>query len=231
MSGFPGAGKDTWLAANYPGPVISLDAIREQIGMPATGDQGAVLQRARLQAKERLSTRKDFAWNATNVSRELRGQVIELAAAYNARVRIVWLEAPRTELWERNRTRPTPVAESVIDRMMERWETPDPWEAHDVRSPRDPDARAERSCDLDELDTRSGRGELLADIWSEAGCGDLGHQQPDTIRGAVQKRHDVAAAIGPVGCAEKLGVEQADRRRGRRDRLAQIQRSSRLYLR
>jgi putative nucleotidyltransferase with HDIG domain len=133
MSGFPGAGKDTWLAANYPGPVISLDAIREQIGMPATGDQGNVLQRARLQAEERLAAHEDFAWNATNVSRELRGQVIELAAAYNARVRIVWLEAPRTELWERNRTRPTPVPESVIDLMMERWETPDPQEAHDVR--------------------------------------------------------------------------------------------------
>lgn len=133
MSGFPGAGKDTWLATNYPGPVISLDAIREQTGVPATGDQGAVLQMARRQAKDRLAAGEDFAWNATNIARELRAQVIELAAAYNARVRIVWLEAPRTELWERNRTRPTPVPASVIDLMMERWETPDPWEAHDVR--------------------------------------------------------------------------------------------------
>ena len=77
-------------------------------------------------------------------------------------------------------------------------------EAHEVRSPRDPHPGAWRSCDLDELDTRPGRGELLADIWSKAGCGDLGHEQPYALRGAVQQRHDVAAAIDAVGRAEKL---------------------------
>ena len=88
-----------------------------------------------------------------------------------------------------------------------------------------------RSCDLDELSARPSCGELLADLRSEPGCGDLSHEQPYTLRCPVQKRDDVAAAIDAVGRAEKLGVEQAERRLCRRDRLAQIERSSGLHLR
>ena len=132
MAGFPGAGKDTWLETNYAGPVISLDAIREETGAPPAGDQGPVIQLARERARERLRLGEGFAWNATNIARELRAHAIELAAAYNARLRVVWVEAPRVELWDRNRNRPKPVPERVIDSMMERWETPDLCEAHDV---------------------------------------------------------------------------------------------------
>ena len=133
MSGFPAAGKDTWLETKYAGPVISLDAIREEIGVDASGEQGKVVQLARERARERLRAGQNFAWNATNISRELRSQVIELAAAYDARLRIVWVEAPRVELWERNRNRPKPVPERVIDSLMDRWETPDLCEAHSVQ--------------------------------------------------------------------------------------------------
>lgn len=132
MAGFPGSGKDTWLAENYPGAIVSLDGIREELGVEASGDQGGVVQLARERARERFRAGDNFAWNATNISRELRSQLIDLAAAYDVRVRIIWVEAPRTELWQRNRTRPKPVPERVIDAMMERWETPDRCEAHAV---------------------------------------------------------------------------------------------------
>ncbi len=133
MAGFPGAGKDTWLETNYAGPVISLDQIREETGASADGDQGPVLQVARQRANTYLEAGESFAWNATNVARELRGPVIDLAAVHGARVRVVWVEAPRVELWERNRNRPKPAPEWVIDSMMERWETPDLCEAHEVQ--------------------------------------------------------------------------------------------------
>jgi putative nucleotidyltransferase with HDIG domain len=132
MAGFPGAGKDTWLDANYAGPVVSLDAIRTETGASATGDQGPVIQIARERAREHLRAGEAFAWNATNIARELRTQAIQLAATYNARLRIVWVEAPRVELWDRNRNRVKPVPERVMDALLERWETPDLCEAHDV---------------------------------------------------------------------------------------------------
>lgn len=133
MAGFPGAGKDTWLASNYAGPVVSLDAIRETTGVSPAGEQGAVVQQAREQAKIHLRAGESFAWNATNITRELRGQVIDLAAAYHARVNVVWVEQPRESLWKQNRERQKPVPEKVLEGLLERWETPDPCEAHEVR--------------------------------------------------------------------------------------------------
>ena len=45
MSGLPGSGKDTWLAANRPDlPVVSLDDVRGELDVDATDDQGEVIQ-------------------------------------------------------------------------------------------------------------------------------------------------------------------------------------------
>jgi predicted kinase len=133
MSGLPGAGKDTWVHSYREGvPVVSLDALRTQLGAGPTGDQGAVLAAAREQAKGYLRAGRDFVWNATNVSRQLRAQCIGLAADYHARVEVVSVEASPGALRERNATRDAPVPPPVLDRLLNRWETPDPTEAHRV---------------------------------------------------------------------------------------------------
>ncbi len=133
LSGLPGAGKDTWLRANLPEwPAISLDAIRREQGISPEADQGPVAQEAKRRARELLRTRTSFAWNATNVTRAMRAQLIELFAAYHARVRIVYLEAPYATLLERNRGRSAPVPEDVIDRMARRFDLPDVTEARSV---------------------------------------------------------------------------------------------------
>ncbi len=133
MSGLPASGKDTWIAANMPGvPVVSLDAIRAELGIAPDKPQGAVIQAARERARQHLRAGEAFVWNATNLSRQIRGSCIDLLADYNARVRIVHLEAPRQELAARNRQRTDPVPDKVIARMLERWETPDLTEAHEV---------------------------------------------------------------------------------------------------
>ena len=133
MSGLPGAGKDTWVDSYRGGqPVVSLDALRTQLGAGPTGDQGAVLAAAREQARTHLRAGRDFVWNATNVSRQLRGQCIGLAADYHARVEIVSVEAGPQALAARNASRVAPVPPAVIDRLVGRWETPDATEAHRV---------------------------------------------------------------------------------------------------
>jgi tRNA uridine 5-carbamoylmethylation protein Kti12 len=58
--------------------------------------------------------------------------VIDLLAAYEARIRIVYVEASRGVYFERNRGRSHPVREDAIERMMDRWEVPDPTEAQQV---------------------------------------------------------------------------------------------------
>ncbi|MQY12757.1 hypothetical protein SRB5_28960 [Streptomyces sp. RB5] len=133
MSGLPGAGKDSWIAANRPGvAVVSLDAIRRELGIAPGAPQRAVAAAAQEAARVHLRRREPFVWNATNVSRQLRDQCTGLIAAYHGRVEIIALEAPPAVLHRRNTDREHAVPRAAVDRMLRRWETPDPTEGHTV---------------------------------------------------------------------------------------------------
>jgi len=133
MSGLPGAGKDFWVAANLPDlPVISLDALRREMKVAPTDNQGPVVSRAREAAREHLRKQRSFVWNATNISRQMRELSVNLFAAYNARVRIVYVEAPEARLFAQNRERADTVPAEVIRKLTARWEVPDLTEAHRV---------------------------------------------------------------------------------------------------
>lgn len=132
MSGLPGSGKDHWIAHNLDLPVISLDALRDELDVAPGGPQHAVIQAAREQARVHLRRGQSFVWNATNLSRELRGRTIELCQAYGARVRIVFLDTPYRRVLRQNREREAQVPVAAIQRMLARWEPPDLTEAHTV---------------------------------------------------------------------------------------------------
>lgn len=133
ISGLPGAGKDTWISEHMPGvPVVSLDALRIELEEEATGSQGRVVQAARERAREFLRRHEDFVWNATNLSRDLRAQLIDLVTAYRAQVRIVYVEASPDALFRQNRDRSNPVPAAAIERMLDRWQVPSPIEAQEV---------------------------------------------------------------------------------------------------
>lgn len=133
MSGLPGAGKDYWIQHHLRGwPVISIDEIRSQLGVAPHHAQGEVVNRARELARDYLQERRNFIWNATNLSRQVRAECVRLFAEFNARVRIVYREVSSDRLYYQNRNRRHRVPASVIERMLDRWETPDRTEAHQV---------------------------------------------------------------------------------------------------
>lgn len=133
MSGLPGAGKDHWITRNGQGlPVVSLDGLREELDVSPAGDQGQVIQAARQQAREFLRAGRDFIWNATNLSAQLRQRTLDLCYDYAADVRLVYVEAPLAEIERRNQARPRPVPAGVVERMLRRWELPDQCEAHEL---------------------------------------------------------------------------------------------------
>ncbi|GAB4207227.1 MAG: AAA family ATPase [Roseiflexaceae bacterium] len=133
MCGLPASGKDTWTRTQQPGwPVISLDAIREELEIEPTEHPGPVAQAAKRRARELLQHGQPFVWNATNITRLLRRQLIDFFSAYGARVRIVCTDAPLATILRRNRARTDPVPERVILRMLEKFEAPDLTEAHSV---------------------------------------------------------------------------------------------------
>ena len=134
LSGLPGAGKDSWIKSNAPAlPVVSLDSIRISLGVDPEDSQAVVIARARQQALEYLRARQDFAWNATNVSRTMRSNLIAWMQPYNPRIKIVYLEAPNFETLKlRNRQRRRPVPEPVLMRLLRRLEVPNLSECHEL---------------------------------------------------------------------------------------------------
>lgn len=133
MSGLPGVGKDHWITKHRAGwPVVSLDAIRAELGIDPAGNQGPVISAAQELARTYLRAQQRFVWNATNISRQLREQSVGLVTRYGARVQLVALEARPATIRKRNASRPSPVPDAVLDRLIARWETPDPTEAHEV---------------------------------------------------------------------------------------------------
>jgi predicted kinase len=133
MSGLPGAGKDHWIQHHLADwQVISLDSLRREMKIAPTDNQGQVVVRAREMARQFLRKQQNFVWNATNLSRQIRGQCTGLFASYNARIRIVYVEQSAEKLYQQNRERQWPVPESALDKMLARWEVPDLTEAHQV---------------------------------------------------------------------------------------------------
>lgn len=133
MSGLPGAGKDTWLATHRPViPVVALDAIREALDIDATDNQGEVVQTAREECRQYLRIGQDFAFNATNITRQMRQRWIDLFSDYGARIEIVYIEPPLKTILVQNNRRPNPVPESAINRLLSRLEPPTITECHDL---------------------------------------------------------------------------------------------------
>ena len=137
MSGLPGSGKDTWIARHRPGiPVVSLDAIRQELDVTALGNQGQVEQASKERVKELLRTRRSFVFNTTNITADMRGKILKLVRDYNrvcrARITMVYLEPPPSTLLAQNGERDASVPPAVIERLVRKLDPPKPWEAHEA---------------------------------------------------------------------------------------------------
>jgi predicted kinase len=131
ISGLPGSGKDTWLATHRGDlPVVSLDDVREELGVEATENQGEVAQLARERCRELLRARMSFAFNATNLLRQTRQRWIDLFADYNARIEMVYVEPALSVILDQNKQRKRLVPEDVIVELANKLEPPTWTETH-----------------------------------------------------------------------------------------------------
>ena len=133
LSGLPAAGKDTWVARHAPGQaVVSFDDAKAALGLKHGENDGMAAHFAVDKAKELLRRHEPFVWNATHLSEQMRTKTLDLLFAYDADVRLVYLEAPRQVVFQRNARRDTTLTQRDLERMLHRWEVPHPWEAHRV---------------------------------------------------------------------------------------------------
>lgn len=109
LAGLPTSGNDSWLAAHRPElPVISLDELHADQGVDPDDGQAPVIAAARERARDYLRSATSFAWSATNLSRSLRVQLLELFRSYRARTHVVYCETWPAEQEQRNRSRRDP---------------------------------------------------------------------------------------------------------------------------
>lgn len=134
LSGLPAAGKDTWIKQNNVAnwPIVSLDDIRKELRISHKKNQGEVLSESKKRAREFLRAKQSFIWNATNLTRSRRSQLIELFTSYKACVKIIYLETTPEELFKRNSLRQESVPKNIIEKMSSNLETPDLTEAQEV---------------------------------------------------------------------------------------------------
>ena len=135
LSALPGSGKDMYINFHlHNWPVISLDDLRQEMKIKPTdkAGNGKVIQRAKEKAKEHMRLHKSFVWNATNITRQMRKQLIDLFLSYGAFVKIIYIEVPYQLLQEQNKNREQVVPADALVRMIYKWEIPGVSEAHAV---------------------------------------------------------------------------------------------------
>jgi predicted kinase len=135
LVGLPGSGKDTYIQKHLKDlAVVSLDDFRKELKISPTDAKGngKVVQLAKESAKTYLRKQIPFVWNATNITRQLREQLIELFVTYKAKVKIVYIEVPFATQQKQNRSREAVVPQAVIERMLSKLEIPQVWEVVEV---------------------------------------------------------------------------------------------------
>ncbi|WP_196894478.1 AAA family ATPase [Aureivirga marina] len=127
LSALPGSGKDFFITNNFKEiPMLSLDEIRRKHKVSPTDKKknGWVIQEGKEQAKQFLRKKKTFVFNATNLTKEMRGKWISLCKDYNAKVRIIYIEVPYKKLLNQNKNREFPIPENVLEKLISKVEIP-----------------------------------------------------------------------------------------------------------
>ena len=126
--GVSGSGKSTWIAKNLSDyQVISLDDIREKIAHSRSdqSQNSKVVQLAKEQLKTILRSHSKVVWDATNLRRDFRQQIISLSHKYGALVTLVVFHCPETIYFERNQQRRHSIPENILVRQLQQMEFPE----------------------------------------------------------------------------------------------------------
>ena len=114
-------------------PVVSLDDIRRKHKLSPEGSQGYVASLGKEEAKTYLRKHQPFVWNATNLTVDIRRQLIDLFESYGASVRIVYLETDLETQLRRNAGREDKVPEKTLDAFLRKLSLPEIHEARCVQ--------------------------------------------------------------------------------------------------
>ena len=133
--GVSGSGKSTWIARHLSDyEIISLDSLRQSV----LGDRSIQKQNSKIvaMAKEKLKlalrSKSNVVWDATNLRRDFRQQVVQIARKYGALVTLVVFHCPESSYASRNQQRRHSIPSGVLRKQLEILEFPEIDEADRV---------------------------------------------------------------------------------------------------
>lgn len=135
MVGVPASGKDRYIEQHLSGlPTVSMDDIRRthHLKRNTDKDKGQVIQLAKEQARVHLRAGEDFVWNATNVNKSTREELVNLFMPYKPKIHMVYVERPYKQLLKGNLDREHPVKIASLERYIDKLDVPSLMEAHTV---------------------------------------------------------------------------------------------------
>lgn len=135
--GISGTGKTTLASAAYPYyNHVSLDKLRSLFTqgsrLRSKEMEGKVIQEAKQMLKDSFHYKANVVFDATNLRRELREQILTLAENYGALTSIHVLMKPKSQILKQNKQRCAEIPEEVIDKQIEKFQLPSRNEAHIV---------------------------------------------------------------------------------------------------
>ena len=129
--GFPASGIST-STRSCNMPVISLDAIREEMGLEPGEFTGQFLQESAERCRVLMRKKTPFVFDACNVDKRTRQKWINFFWEYRGITHIHHLFKPYKQLLIDNKSRAVYPPERVIENMINKFQLPDPFEAPKV---------------------------------------------------------------------------------------------------
>lgn len=124
--GIPGCGKSTYMKKNYPDAVyLSSDELRQELlgDVTCQDNNDIVFYTMRKRAVDALNEGKDVIYDATNITRKSRAQILkECPLVVQKIAMVIW--APIGVCKSRDEERKRTVGHQVIDVMLKRFQPP-----------------------------------------------------------------------------------------------------------
>jgi predicted kinase len=136
MCAVPGSGKDTYIKNNLSDiPMVSIDALRRErkVKRGDTKAEGHVYQDIKEMCKVHMRVKQDFVFNATNITKDMRGKAIKEFEEYGAKVEVIYIEVPYKVLLSQNNSRDYKVPEDAVNNMIGALDIPDLTECYNVQ--------------------------------------------------------------------------------------------------
>lgn len=136
MCALPGSGKDTYIKNNLSQiSMVSIDELRRErkVKRGDSKSEGQVYQEIKDMCKVHMRARRDFVFNATNITKDMRGKVIKEFEEYGAKVVVIYIEVPYKKLLQQNNNREYKVPEKAVEDMIWSLDVPDETESYAVK--------------------------------------------------------------------------------------------------